>query len=375
MSEDSQVSDGKNLNNVFLNNAFSNTAICDLLGCRYPIIQTAMGWVATSQLVIATVEAGAFGFLAGAVMTPHELEEEIQRIKAATRHPFGVNFLMHQPGALEIIEIIIKHKDQVRAVSYGRGPKPELIQRFKDNGILCIPTIGALKHAVKAVALGADAVIIQGGEGGGHTGSVPTLILLAQVLDTLDVPVVAAGGFHDGRGLAAALSFGAAGIAMGTRFMMTQESPTPDASKKCYLGAEVDNIPVTQKVDGLPQRCIRNDFLAGLESSGELRLFIRGLINGLKFSHIKKVSPLGLLKEAWGLTQRSDMSLGQAMMSANSYMSIQEAMVHGRPEKGVLPSGQIAGILDDLPSCKDLISGIVIKAREQLLAASRLTQD
>lgn len=367
--------DGSTLDNSLLNSATLKTELCDLLGCRYPIIQTAMGWVATSQLVQATVEAGAFGFLAGAVMTPPEVEAEILRIKAASQQPFGVNFLMHQPGALEVIEIIIKHKDQVRAVSYGRGPKPELIQRFKENGILCIPTVGALKHAQKAVELGADAVIIQGGEGGGHTGSVPTLILLAQVLDAVKVPVIAAGGFHDGRGLAAALSFGAVGIAMGTRFMMTRESPTPEASKKCYLGAEVDNIPVTRKVDGLPQRCIRNDFLAGLEASGELRLFIRGLINGLKFSRVKKASLLGLLKEAWGLTQRTDMSLGQAMMSANSYMSIQQAMVHGRPEKGVLPSGQIAGVLSDLPACKDLISGIVGEAQERLLAVSRLTRN
>ena len=201
------------------------TPLTKLLGCRYPVIQTAMGWVADASLVSATCNAGGFGFLAGAVMTPEEVEQGILQIKSATDQPFGVNFHMYTPGAREIIDICIHH--QVRAVSYSRSPDALSVAKLKAAGIVCIPTVGALKHAVKAVALGADAVVVQGGEGGGHTGKVASTILLPQVVSALDVPVVAAGGFKDGRGLVAALSLGAAGIAMGTRFLLTQESPVP----------------------------------------------------------------------------------------------------------------------------------------------------
>src|SRR3546814_8249723 len=139
-----------------------------------------------------------------------------------------------------------------------------------------MPTVGALKHAVKAVELGADIITVQGAEGGGHTGSVPTTLLLPQVLDAVKVPVVAAGGFHSGRGLAGALAFGAAGIAMGTRFLMTAESPVPRATLEKYLAVkEPSQIRASTAVDGMPQRMIDNPFLLKLESGGLIhRLFV-----------------------------------------------------------------------------------------------------
>ena len=146
-----------------------NTRLTELLGCRYPIIQTAMGWVADAKLVAATGEAGGFGFLAGAVMTPAEIEQGIREIKALTNAPFGVNFHMYVPHAEQIVDLCIEH--QVRAVSYSRSPSPATVDKLKAAGIVCIPTVGAKRHAVKAVEMGADAVVIQGGEGGGHTGS------------------------------------------------------------------------------------------------------------------------------------------------------------------------------------------------------------
>ena len=175
------------------------TVMVERLGCRAPIIQTAMGWVAEPGLVIASSNAGAFGFLGAAVMTPAETAAKIGMVRDGTDRPFGVNFHMFQPGAAEIVETIIANKDQVRAVSFGRGPDAKMIARFKDAGILCIPTVGAVKHAQKMVELGVDMISVQGGEGGGHTGSVPTTILLPQVLDAVQVPVIASGGFADGR--------------------------------------------------------------------------------------------------------------------------------------------------------------------------------
>ena len=189
-----------------------------------------MGWVATPELVAASCNAGAFGFLALATAGPDEAIEMIDKTLELTDKPFGINFHMFQPGAEQIVEAVISKN--IKAVSYSRSPTADFISKFKKNGVICIPTVGALKHALKAVDLGADALVIQGSEGGGHTGSTPTTLLLSSVLQQVEVPVIAAGGFRDGAGLAAALAWGAAGIAMGTRFMMTQESPVPQVTNK-----------------------------------------------------------------------------------------------------------------------------------------------
>jgi NAD(P)H-dependent flavin oxidoreductase YrpB (nitropropane dioxygenase family) len=241
------------------------------------VIQTAMGWIATPQLVAASSNAGAFGFLAAAVMKPAEVAESIAQLKDMTPNDFGVNFHSFQPGAAEIVEIILKHKDRVRAVSFGRGPDTKMIRRFKNAGILCIPTVGAVKHAEKMVQLGCDMITVQGGEGGGHTGSVATTVLLPQVLDAVDVPVIAAGGFGDGRGLAAALAFGACGMAMGTRFMMTSDSPVPNGPKAAYTKAQTSDITVTNKIDGIPQRMIVNSKLKQIDRSGPFSRWKRKL--------------------------------------------------------------------------------------------------
>ena len=201
------------------------TAACEALGARYPIVQTAMGYVATPELVAASCNAGAFGILACATLAAPEVAPAIDRVRALTDRPFGVNFHMFQPGAAQIVDTILEKR--VRAVSFGRGPDAAMIARFRAAGLICIASVGALRHAQKSAELGADMLIVQGGEGGGHTGSVATTVLLPQVLDAVKIPVFAAGGFADGRGLAAALACGAAGVAMGTRFLMTRESPVP----------------------------------------------------------------------------------------------------------------------------------------------------
>src|SRR5438093_3484772 len=155
------------------------------------------------------------------------------------------------------------------------APKKDVIKKLRRGGVLVIPSIGAKRHAEKVAAMGVDAVLVQGGEGGGHTGSVPTTLVLPQVVDSVgELPVIAAGGFFDGRGLVAALAYGAQGIAMGTRFLLTQESTVPNAVKEFYLGRTVLDTIVTEKVDGFPHRVLRTEFVDELQRAGDFRTFL-----------------------------------------------------------------------------------------------------
>ena len=346
------------------------TPLTELLGCRYPIVQTAMGWVADANLVIATSNAGGFGFLAAATMSTELLAKEIAAVRAGTTANFGVNFHMFQPNAAEVIELVLANADRVRAVSYGRGPSAAIIQRFKDAGVLCMPTVGALKHAQKAVELGADIITVQGGEGGGHTGSVPTTLLLPQVLDAVKVPVVAAGGFYNGRGLAGALAYGAAGIAMGTRFLMTSDSPVPQATLQKYVAVkEAAQIRASTAVDGMPQRMIDNPFLLKLETGGLLRRLFVALSSAWAWRAHTGMTLAHMARTFFAALREGDGAI-QTMMAANAPVLIQRAMVEGKPDEGVLPSGQVAANIGSLPSVAELIAGIVREAEARLAVLS-----
>ena len=353
------------------------TRLTQKLGCQYPIVQTAMGWVADPNLVAGSGNAGGFGFLAGATIPADEMERDILRVKELTDKPFGVNFHMYQPNAADIVDMVIRHG--VRAVSYSRSPGPEFIRKLKDAGVVCMPTVGLPKHAIKAVELGADVVTVQGGEGGGHTGAIPTTLLIPQVIDAVGdkVPVVAAGGFKDGRGLLAALAWGADGIAMGTRFLMTEESPVPRETLQRYMDCKnPGEIIVSKAMDGLPQRMIMNELLADLEKAGTFRKLLIAMRNGLAFRKHSGATVFGLLKSALAMSRDDDMTAAQAIMSANAPMIIQKAMVEGEPALGVLPSGQVAGVIDELLSCEDLINSIVQEAQQRLaLLALRVTEN
>lgn len=345
-----------------------DTVLCERLGCRHPIVQTAMGWVADAKLVAATSNAGGFGFLAAATMSTATLEAELATLRGATAANFGVNFHMFQPNAREVIALCLQHRDRVRAVSYGRGPDAATIRRFKDAGILCMPTVGALKHAQKAVELGADLITVQGGEGGGHTGSVPTTLLLPQVLEAVRVPVVAAGGFHNGRGLAAALAYGAAGIAMGTRFLMTSDSPVPRATLQKYLAVkDPAQIRASTAVDGLPQRMIDNPALLSLEQGSLPRRLLVALASAWRWRAHTGMTVRQMLQTFLAALREGDSAV-QTMMAANAPMLIQRAMVEGHPDEGVLPSGQVAAVIDALPSVAELIESIVREAEGRLAA-------
>src|SRR5438270_8649216 len=183
-----------------------------------------MGWVAGPRLVAGTSNAGGLGILGAATMDLDELQTAIKEVKDLTALPFGVNMRADQPDIRERAELLIG--EGVRVASFAMAPKKDVIKKLRRGGVLVIPSIGAKRHAEKVAAMGVDAVLVQGGEGGGHTGSVPTTLVLPQVVDTLrgsGVAVIAAGGFFDGRGLVTALAYGADGIAMGTRFLLTAD--------------------------------------------------------------------------------------------------------------------------------------------------------
>ena len=211
------------------------TPLTGLLGIRYPVVQAAMGYVSGPRLAAAVSDAGGLGLIASATMSLAELDKAIAETAGRTAGPFGVNLRADAPDAAERVGLIVARR--VPVASFAQAPKPELIAALKDAGVVTIASIGARRHAEKAAGWGVDAVIATGGEGGGHVGAVPTSLLVPQVTAAVDIPVIAAGGFFDGRGLVAALAWGAAGIAMGTRFLLTRDSPVPDAVRRVYPAA------------------------------------------------------------------------------------------------------------------------------------------
>ena len=340
------------------------TRVTDLLGSPYPILQTGMGWVATPELVAGACNAGAFGFLAAATIPPSDVEAEILAVQRLTEKPFGVNFLMDAPGADVISEAIIRKG--VRAAGYNRAPNASLITKLKDAGVVCVPTCGAVKHAVKAEQLGADIIIVQGGEGGGHTGSVPTSLLASAAADAVDVPIVAAGGFRDGRGLIAALAFGAEGVAMGTRFLMTRESPVPDSTIQRYVDAQVTDVILSTALDGMPQRMIENELLRELEHGGPIRRVVMAIRNAFALRRETGATISELIRSGFAMRKNEKLTNAQMILAANAPILARIAMSDGHPAKGYLPSGTVAGVIDDRPSCEALIAQIASEAEQTL---------
>ncbi|MEU5632500.1 NAD(P)H-dependent flavin oxidoreductase [Streptomyces rishiriensis] len=342
------------------------TALTRLVGVRHPIVQTGMGWVAGPRLVSATANAGALGVLASATMTLDQLREAVREVKARTDAPFGVNLRADAADAGERVRIVVE--EGVRVASFALAPSVELIAELKAAGVVVIPSVGARRHAEKVAAWGVDAVIVQGGEGGGHTGEVATTVLLPQVVDAVDVPVVAAGGFFDGRGLAAALAYGAAGVAMGTRFLLTSDSPVPDAVKARYLAATVRDVIVTRAVDGLPHRMLRSELVGALEGAGRTGALLRAVRHAAAFRRLSGLTWRQMARDGLALRHGKDLSWSQVLLAANTPMLLRSAMVEGRTDAGVMASGQVAGVIDDLPSCAELV-GRVMGEAETVLAS------
>jgi NAD(P)H-dependent flavin oxidoreductase YrpB (nitropropane dioxygenase family) len=281
-----------------------------------------------------------------------------------TDRPFGVNLRADQPDIVERCDLLVK--EAVAVASFAMAPRRELVQRLKDGGVVVIPSIGAKRHAEKVAEWGVDAVLVQGGEGGGHTGSVPTSLLLPQVVDAVDIPVIAAGGFFDGRGLVAALAYGAAGIAMGTRFLLTRDSQVPEAVKDVYLAKTVTDTVVTTQVDGWPHRVLRTPFVEHLERAGRLTALPRALKNAVAFRRLSGTSWRQLAEEGLAMRRAQELSLSQVVMAANTPMLLKKAMIDGRPDLGVMASGQVVGLIDELPTVAELITRIMKEADEVL---------
>ncbi|MDT4914429.1 MAG: hypothetical protein QOC66_3557 [Pseudonocardiales bacterium] len=336
------------------------TALTELVGVRHPIVQTGMGWVAGPRLVAGTAEAGGLGILASATMTFAQLVVAIDETKARTTQPFGVNLRADAADASDRVDLLIERG--VRVASFALAPKQEFIQRLRAAGAVVIPSIGAAKHARKVADWGADAVIVQGGEGGGHTGGVATTLLLPSVLDAVDIPVIAAGGFFDGRGLAAALAYGAAGIAMGTRFLLTQESTVPDDVKRLYLERGLDGTVVTTRVDGMPHRVLRTELVEHLERSSRVVGLYHAVRNAERFQRMTKLRWRDMIGEGLAAKNGKEQTWSQMIMAANTPMLLRAGLVEGDTRAGVLASGQVVGMLDDLPSCHELIESIVTEA-------------
>jgi NAD(P)H-dependent flavin oxidoreductase YrpB (nitropropane dioxygenase family) len=340
------------------------TQLPQLLGVDYPIVQTGMGWVAGPSLVVGTANAGAFGILGAATMDVEELRSAIKEVRAGTDRPFGVNLRADQPDIAERADLLIE--SGVRVASFAMAPRQDVIERLRAGGVLVIPSIGAKRHAEKVADMGVDAVLVQGGEGGGHTGSVPTTLVLPQVVDTVKVPVIAAGGFFDGRGLVAALAYGAGGIAMGTRFLLTRDCPVPEAVKAFYLARAVTDTMVSTKVDGVPHRVLRTQFVEKLERGGGVTALLRALRNAMEFRRISGTSLRAMLKEGRGMRKTHELTWSQVIMAANTPMLLRAAMVDGRTDLGVMASGQVVGLIEDLPSCDELVARIIRQSEETL---------
>ena len=354
------------------------TRLTELLGLRYPVVQAAMGYVSGPRLAAATSNAGGLGQIASATMSLAELEAAIAETAGRTSAPFGVNLRADAPDAAERVKLIIA--GHVPVASFAQAPRPELIAALREAEVVTIASAGARRHAEKAAAWGIDAVIATGGEGGGHVGAVPTSLLIPQVAAAVDIPVIAAGGFCDGRGLVAALAWGADGIAMGTRFLLTSDSPVPAAVKQMYLKAGLAGTVVTTQVDGVPHRVLRTRvvdhldpqgarWLSGMRRAGSV---VRSARNAAAYREMSGMGWREMIRQGRAMRREAELTWGQVLMAANTPVLLRAAMVDGRTDLGLMSSGQVAGLIEDLPSCAELIEAIMREAETGLDAMATL---
>lgn len=303
------------------------TRITELLGIKYPIFQGAMAWVSYPELVAAVSNAGGLGILAGGMYEPPELREAIREVKNLTDKPFGVNLLAGSPIINENVDVIIE--EQPAAVTYGIGNPEAIMKRIKPTEIKAIPVIPSVKHALRAEADGADAMVISGMEGGGHVGYIGTLPLVPQAARAVSIPILAAGGIADSYGLAAALALGAEGVQMGSRFVVCQESPVPMSIKEKINGSKIEDTVITGNITGLRCRVLKNRL------SEEF----------LKLEQIKA---------------------SKEVMGAFGAGKMRQAFVYGDENDGSIMVGQVCGMMNNIPTCKELMDTMVSEAEKHL---------
>jgi len=332
------------------------TKITDLLGIKHPIIQAGMNFVSYVPLVVAVSNAGGLGILTASDQTPDELRENIRKVRNLTSNPFGVNVVPHLPRYKEFCRIIIEEK--VPVFSHGLGDPFRGLNIKKPPGMIFMPTVGSFHQAIRMEKDGADAVIVHGMEGGGHVGYIASIVLIPKVSENLKIPIVAAGGFSDGRGLVAALALGSEGIAMGTRFIATEECPVHSGVKEAFLKAKEGDTIISFKYDGSRLRSI----------PGEKIKNYRGWWS----------RPWDLLPSVWDMKKESKTSFRELIMAARALrgyhvpviqrvvgrVMVKKSLSDGDIKHGVLPCGQVVGRLYDIPTCEELIQRIVSEAEE-----------
>lgn len=308
------------------------TAICELLDIKHPIIQGGMAWLGTAELASAVSNAGGLGLIAAGAATPEEVREQIRRTKQMTDKPFGVNIMLMSPYTPGAIEVILQ--EEVPVVTTGAGSPGPYIKPLKEKGIKIIPLIASVALARRLERMGVDAVVAEGTESGGHIGETATMPLIPQIVDAVKIPVIAAGGFADGRGLVAALALGAQGIQMGTRFVCSEECIAHPNFKQKIIEARDRATVVTGRSMGHPVRCLENKMTQQLE---EL---------------VKAGTPL----------EELEIFLGG---------SLRKAVIEGDVENGSPMAGQIAGMINDIKPCKQIIEDIVTEAERIILSLPR----
>ncbi len=314
------------------------TVLCDLLNVEYPIIQGGMAWVATGELAAAVSEAGGLGVI-GVGNAPREVvRKEIEKTRALTRKPFGVNVYLMSPLAEEIIDLIIEEK--VPIVVTGAGNPGKYIPRFKNEGIRTLSVVASVNLARRLERTGVDALIAEGMECGGHIGDIATMPLVPQIVDAVSIPVVAAGGIYDGRGLVAALALGASGVQMGTRFVCAKECVVHPNYKKAIIAARDRSTVVTGRSTGHPVRVLSN-----------------------------KLTKQFLEAEAKGLSPKEIEAIGAG--------ALRRAVVDGDVEYGSLMAGQVSAMVRKEESCKAIIDDIISgaeKVLERLCSMQKCTE-
>lgn len=303
------------------------TRITKLLGIEHPIIQGGMAWVAEHRLAAAVSNAGGLGIIGAASAPPEIVREEIRKCKELTDKPFGVNVMLLNPNAAEVAQIVVE--EGVPVVTTGAGNPGKFMELWKSAGVKVIPVVASVAMAKLMERAGADAVVAEGTESGGHVGSATTMTLVPQVVDAVSIPVIAAGGIADGRGFAAARMLGAEAVQMGTLFVVAKESIVHANYKEKILKAKDIDSEVTGLSTGHPVRCLRNKMT---------REYLRLEKEGADFMELEKLT------------------LG----------SLRSAVMDGDVVNGTVMAGQIAGLIRQEATCKEIIDGIMAKAGELL---------
>lgn len=303
------------------------TEITKLLGIEYPIIQGGMAWVGTNELAAAVSEAGGLGIIGSGGAPASWVKEQIQQVKQKTDKPFGVNVMLMNPEADAIAQVIVDEK--VPVVTTGAGNPEKYMEMWKAAGVKVIPVVASVALAKRMERTGADAVIAEGTESGGHIGETTTMALVPQVVDAVSIPVIAAGGIADGRGIAAAFMLGAKAVQMGTIFVASEESIVSDNYKNKVVKAKDIDTKVTGRSTGHPVRCIRNK---------QTQEYLRMEAEGATLEELEHLTLGGLRK----------------------------AVVDGDVVNGSVMAGQIAGLVKEIRSCKDIVEGLNTQAEELL---------